>query len=281
VVKPALRKKVAGYLQERYRISTRRAAENACIARATMYYKKKSDPQVQSLRIAVRDAAVKRPRFGWRRILVLVKREGHHVGEFRLRRIYREEGLSLRQKSPKRRRSAVVRQPRNQATAPNDIWSMDFMHDRLSDGRKFRLFTVVDAFSRECVSLRVAYGFRSVDVITALRHAIAKRGKPRTLRCDNGSEFTSTEFDQWAYWNNIAIDFSRPGKPTDNAFAESFNGRVRQELLNPSWFDTLEQARREAGEWRRDYNEIRPHRSLGNKSPKEFVLARERDLASA
>lgn len=109
MVRPALRKKIAGYLQDRYRVSTRKAAQNSCIARATMYYKKKSDPQVQSLRIAIRDAASKRPRFGWRRILVLVKREGHHVGEYRLRRIYREEGLSLRQKSPKRRRSAVVR----------------------------------------------------------------------------------------------------------------------------------------------------------------------------
>jgi putative transposase len=281
VVRPALRKKVAGYLQECYRVSTRKAAQNACIARATMYYKKKSDPQVQSLRIAIRDVASKRPRFGWRRILVLVKREGHQVGEHRLRRIYREEGLSLRQKSPKRRRSAVVRQPKSVAKAPNEIWSMDFMHDRLSTGRKFRVLTVVDAFTRECIALEIAYGFKSMDVIVALRRAIARRGKPQTLRCDNGSEFTSTEFDQWAYWNKIAIDFSRPGKPTDNAHIESFNGRVRQELLNPSWFDTIEQARREAGAWRRDYNEIRPHRSLGNKSPKEFVLARERDLASA
>jgi putative transposase len=158
---------------------------------------------------------------------------------------------------------------------------MDFMHDRLSDGRKFRLLTVIDAFSRQCIALDVAYGFKSIDVVNVLRRAIARHGKPQTLRCDNGSEFTSTEFDQWAYWNNIAIDFSRPGKPTDDALVESFNGRVRQELLNPSWFDTLEQARREAGAWRRDYNEIRPHRSLGNKSPRDFILARERDLASA
>jgi len=280
-VKPALRKKVAGYLQDRYRVSTRKAALNACIARATMYYRKKSDPQVHSLRIAIRDAASKRPRFGWRRILVLVRREGHKVGETRLLRLYREEGLSLRKKSPKRRRSAIVRQPKSLAAAPNEIWSMDFMHDRLSNGRKFRLLTVIDAFSRECVALEIAYGFKSMDVIATLRRAIAKRGKPRTLRCDNGSEFTSTEFDQWAYRNNSTIDFSRPGKPTDNAHVESFNGRVRQELLNSSWFDTIEQARREAGAWRRDYNEIRPHRSLGNKSPKEFVLARERDLASA
>ncbi len=280
MVSPALRRTVASYLIERYRVSTRRAAENACIARRTLYYKKKSDPVVQSLRIVINDTALRRPRFGWRRILVLVRREGHHVGEYRLRRIYREEGLTLRQKSPKRHRSAVVRQPRALAIEPNDIWSMDFMHDRLSDGRKIRLLTIVDTFSRECVALEVAYGFRSHDVIAILRRVTAKRGKPTTVRCDNGSEFTSTEFDQWAYWNQIAIDFSRPGKPTDNAFIESFNGRVRQELLNPSWFDTLEQAQREAVSWRRDYNEIRPHRSLGNKSPKEFVLARERDLSN-
>ena len=280
-MKPALRKKVAGYLIERYRISTRRAAQNACIARRTLYYKQKSDPEVQSLRIAINDAALKRPRFGWRRILVLVRREGHHVGEFRLRRIYREEGLALRHKSPKRRRSAVVRQPRTTATTPNQIWSMDFMHDRLSDGRKIRLLTIVDTFTRECVALEVEHGFKSHDVISILRKVTAQRGKPSTLRCDNGSEFTSTEFDQWAYWNQITIDFSRPGKPADNAFIESFNGRLRQELLNPSWFDTLEQAKREAMAWRRDYNEIRPHRSLGNKSPKEFVMARKRDLASA
>ena len=107
------------------------------------------------------------------------------------------------------------------------------MHDRLSNGRKFRLLTVVDAFTRECIALEIAYGFKSMDVITALRRAIARRGKPQTLRCDNGSEFTSTEFDQWTYWNKITIDFSRPGKPTDNAHIESFNGRVRQEFAQP------------------------------------------------
>ena len=170
---------------------------------------KKSGPLVQSLRIAIRDAASKRPRFGWRRILVLVRRDGHQVGETRLLRLYREEGLSLRQKSPKRRRSAVVRQPKSVAAARNEIWSMDFMHDWLSNGRKFRLLTVVDAFTRECIALEIAYGFKSMDVITALRRAIARRGKPQTLRCDNGSEFTSTEFDRanWWAWPRCAADF--------------------------------------------------------------------------
>jgi putative transposase len=280
VVRPALRKKVAGYLQERYRISTRRAAEIARIARRTLYYKTKSDPIVESLRIAIKDAAAKRPRFGWRRILVLVRRDGHPVGEHRLRRLYREEGLSLRAKTPKRRRSAVVREQRMPATAPNQVWSMDFMHDRLIDGRKIRLLTIIDIFSRECVALRVAHEFKSAKVVDVLQRVTTKRGLPQTIRCDNGTEFTAQAFDQWAYWNKVKIDFSRPGKPTDNAFCESFNGRVRQELLNPSWFATLEQAQRAAAEWRRDYNEIRPHRSLGNKTPHEFVLARERDLTN-
>jgi len=245
-----------------------------------MYYRKQSDPVVEDLRIRIRDAAAKRPRFGWRRILVLVRRDGQRVGEYRLRRIYGEEGLSLRAKTPRRRRSAVVRQPRSEATALNQIWSMDFMHDRLTDGRTFRLLTIVDTFSRECLALDVRKTFTADDVIDVLRRVVAGRGVPKTIRCDNGTEFTATRFDQWAYWNRIEVDFSRPGKPTDNAFIESFNGRVRQELLNPSWFDTLEHARRDVAAWRRDYNEIRPHRSLGNKSPKEFVLARERDMAS-
>ena len=278
MVKPALRKNIAGYLIKNYQVSTRRAAENACVARATMYYRKKSDPEVATLRIAITDAALKRPRFGWRRILVLVRRGGQKVGEFRLRRIYREEGLSLRVKSAKRRRSALIRQPRTAAAEPNDIRSLDFMHDRLTDGTRFRLLTIVDTFTRECVALEAAYTFKSPDVVDVLRRVTKRYGKPKTLRCDNGSEFTSSEFDQWAYFNEVSIDFSRPGKPTDNAYIESFNGRVRQELLNASWFDTIEQARRETATWRSDYNEIRPHRSLGNKSPREFVLARERDL---
>lgn len=281
MVKPALRKKIAGYLVENYRVSTRRAAVNACVARGTLYYRKRSDPEVAALRIAINDAALKRPRFRWRRILVLVRRTGQQVEEFRLRRIYREEGLSLRVKSAKHRRSAVIRQPRTAASEPNEIWSLGFMHDRLTDGTKCRLLTIVDTLTRECIALEAAYSFKSHNVVDVLRRVTKKYGRPKTLRCDNGSEFTSSEFDQWAYVSEVAIDFSRPGKPTDNAYIESFNGRVRQEWLNASWFDTIEQARRQMAAWRSDYNEIRPHRSLDNKSPREFVLVRERDLQSA
>jgi putative transposase len=157
---------------------------------------------------------------------------------------------------------------------------MDFMHDRLADGRKIRLLTIVDVFTRECVALEVSYGFKSHDVVAVLRRVCAARAFPKTIRCDNGSEFVAEVLDQWAFWNRVELDFSRPGKPTDNAFAESFNGRVRAELLNPSYFETLAHARRAAGIWRHDYNEIRPHSTLGNRTPSEFALAARNRLIS-
>lgn len=149
------------------------------------------------------------------------------------------------------------------------------LHDRLANGRKIRLLTIVDNFSRECLSLDVAPGFKGSDVAQVLTRIVTERGRPLCIRCDNGPEFISKALDQWAYWNKVQLDFSRPGKPTDNAFIESFNGRVRQELLNASWFESLEQAREMTGTWRTEYNNHRPHRSLGNCSPAEFVRAHE------
>src|SRR6185437_11542784 len=137
----------------------------------------------------------------------------------------------LRPKQRKRRRSNVQRSVAVVALAPNEVWSMDFMHDRLADGSSYRLLTVVDNFTRECIALHPDLRLSSADVINVLNTAIRERGKPRAIRCDNGSEFASIAVDQWAYWNSIQMDFSRPGKPTDNAYCESFNGTVRKELL--------------------------------------------------
>ena len=141
--------------------------------------------------------------------------------------------------APRRRKSAMIRSERSVADVVNHTWSMDFMADNLADGRKIRLLTIVDNFSRECLALDVAAGFKGSDVAQALTRIVAERGRPRQIRCDNGPEFISKALDQWAYWNKVKLDFSRPGKPTDNAFIESFNGRVRQELLNASCFETL------------------------------------------
>jgi putative transposase len=275
VVKPARRRLLVGHLKDRYRISERRACAALRFCRASMRYRGKVSIQNQVLLARIKEIAAARVRYGFRRIHVLLKREGWSVNVKRLRRLYHQEGLSLRARAPKRRRSAQLRQPQYQPTAANEVWCMDFMHDRLAtpDRRPIRLLTVVDIFTRECLGLEVAYGFRARDVTSVLSRILARRGKPQAIRCDNGTEFTATAFDQWAYANSITIDYSRPGKPTDNAFIESFNGRVRQELLNACWFDTIESARRAARNWRHDYNVIRPHRSLGYKTPREFAAA--------
>lgn len=149
------------------------------------------------------------------------------------------------------------------------------MHDRLKGDspRKFRLLTIVDIFTPECLALRVASGFRAADVIHVLSRLVMARGGPTSIRCDQGTEFTAEALDQWAYNNRIELDFSRPGKPTDNAFIESFNSSVRKELLNPSYFETIEAARSAARVWRQEYNEFRPHSMLGNLTPKDFAVA--------
>ena len=241
-----------------------------------MRYEPKRNPFNEILRLRIKELAAARVRYGHRRITVLLRREGWNVNHKRVLRLYRLEGLSLRAKAPKRRRrSCMQRRVRIAATAPNHVWSMDFMHDRLVDERRrpFRLLTIVDIFTRECLALRVARGFKAQDVVETLSRLVLARGAPLAIRCDQGTEFTAEALDQWAYNNRIELDFSRPGKPTDNAFIESFNASVRKELLNTSWFDTLETARRAAHAWRREYNEVRPHRSLANKTPKAFADA--------
>jgi putative transposase len=275
VVKPARRRILVGHLQERYRVSMRRACMAMRFCRSSVYYRGKRVVLDETLRTRITEIASTRIRYGYRRIHVLLRREGWTVNVKRVHRLYRQEGLSLRAKAPKRRRSAQQRQPRALALRANQVWTMDFMHDRLAGDRGYnvRVLTVVDEFTRECLALEVAPSYRASDVIGVLTQLVKQRGAPQAIRCDNGAEFTATAFDQWAYWNQITIEFSRPGKPTDNAFIESFNGSVRKELLNASWFDTLDDARRALRAWRRDYNENRPHRSLANKTPQEFALA--------
>ena len=183
----------------------------------------------------------------------------------------REEGLAIRTKTPRRRRAAIIRQPRLIPTALNQSWAMDFMHDVLADGTKVRLLTLVDGFSRESLALEAGYGFKAAQVVDVLRRIVSQRGKPARIHCDNGPEFVSLQLDQWAYWNHVQLDFSRPGRPSDNAVCESFNNRVRQELLNPNWFKSLIDLQVQATAWRHDYNANHPHRSLGNLSPQEFA----------
>lgn len=257
----------------------RRACDLIRLNRSTYYCKSIAGPLNAILRERIKEIAAARVRYGYRRISVPLRREGFKINDKRPR-LYKQEGLSLRSKMPHRKRAATPRSQRFIPTGVNEVWSMDFMHDRLADNRAYRLLTIVDIFSRECVALEVASGFRSDDVVRVLQRVCRERGAPKVIRCDNGTEFVARPFDQWAFWNKVTLDFSRPGKPTDNAFIESFNGGVRRELLNPSYFETLEQARKAARIWRVEYNEFRPHSMLANKTPKEFAASIENQQRS-
>jgi putative transposase len=186
-------------------------------------------------------------------------------------------GLQLRNKSPKRKVKAKLREDRKEPARRNDVWAMDFVHDQLFDGRKARVLTMVDAFMRYSPAIEARFNWRGATVVDVLERVYQEIGYPRTIRVDQGPEFISKDLDLWAYQHDVVLDFSRPGKPTDNAFIESFNGKFRAECLNAHWFMSLEDAREKMEAWRRDYNEVRPHSAIGNKPPISLV---NRDDAS-
>lgn len=192
--------------------------------------------------------AAERPRWGYRRIHTLLRREGWAVNRKRVQRLYREP-----------------------LGRPNERWSLDFASDTLSNGRTFRCLTVLDEFSRECVAIHVAHSIPAVRVIDVLERLKEERGLPEIVITDNGSEFTSRAFDAWAYARGIKIEYIQPGKPVQNCFVESFIGSFRDECLNLHWFVSIHDARRTIEDWRKDYNRVRPHSLLGDLTPEEFV----------
>jgi len=225
----------------------------------------------------IKEITATRVHYGYRRVHVMLKREGWPDNHKRVYRLYQAEGLSLRLKRPKRNKSARLRQPKQIATAINQIWSMDFVADALFDGRRLRALTVVDNYTRESLAIDVGQNLKGDDVVNTLNRIATYRGLPTTIKVDNGSEFISKVMDKWAYERGVELDFSRPGKPTDNAKVESFNGRFRQECLNAHWFLSLDDAKTKIEEWRQYYNEARPHSALQWATPSEFARqARER-----
>ena len=213
-------------------------------------------------------------------IRVLLNREGWKVGKDLVYRLYKEEGLGLRKRPTGRRRAVVHRQERFRPTGPNQVWAMDFVTDQLSDGRRFRSLTVVDLYTRESLAIESGQSLRGEDVVRVLNRLKEIRGVPQVLFCDNGAEFTGQMMDLWAYRNGVKIDFSRTGKPTDNAFCESFNGTFRAECLDTNWFASLPEANQIIEAWRQEYNVSRPHRALADRTPAEFAsqIAASRDL---
>ncbi len=197
--------------------------------------------------------------------------EGWNVNHKRVYRIYCEEGLNLRRKRSKKHKRENIRVTMGNILNVNDCWGMDFVSDSTFQGQRFRILTIVDIFSRECLGLDVNQGIKGNDVVALLEQIKLLQGVPRRIRCDNGPEFVSTILDKWAYENEVELDFSRPGKPTDNAFVESFNGSLRDECLNTNWFLSLDDARNKIEAWRVDYNEYRPHSFLENRTPMDYA----------
>jgi len=269
---------VVHYLCSAYRVSQRRACRAAVIAESTLRYRSRREPRT-ALRLRIREIAQVRVGYGYRKILVLLKREGWDIGKKLVYRLYHEEGLTLRHKPRRRRFAATNRRERVKPKAPNEVWSLDFVADQLADGRRFRALTIVDVFTRESLAIEVGQSLKGDDVVRVLSRIGAQRAVPKTLFCDNGTEFTSQAMDLWAYHAGVRIDFSRPGKPTDNAYVESFNGTLRMECLDAHWFDSLAEAKAIIEAWRREYNESRPHRAHGERTPHEiaceFAASRE------
>lgn len=245
------------------------------------WYKRSTARDQSALRLRIREIAQARPRFGYTRIHVMLRREGWPVNKKRVYRWYRLEGLQLRMRVRRRKHMCLHRGPVPQAQRTDERWSMDFVHDQLFDGRPFRMLTVVDQFSRQSPSIEPRRSFSGHDVVAALDQAIARSGTPVSITVDHGTEFTSRALEDWAWRRGVKLDFIHPGKPTENGHIESFNGRLRDECLNVMQFTSLQDANEKIEAWRIDYNQHRPHSSLGNLTPSEFVRKRQEYRPSA
>ncbi len=261
-------------MRETFQISVRRACWLAGFSRAA-WYKPSTARDQSALRMRIRELAMARPRFGYNRIHILLRREGWRVNKKRVRRLYRLEGLQVRMRVRRRKHMALHRGPAPTPTGPHQRWSMDFVHDQLFDGRPFRVLTVVDQWSRQSPILEVGFSLTGRDVVAALERITATTGLPVSITVDHGTEFMSKALEAWAFYRGVQLDFTRPGKPTDNSHIESFNGRLRDEHLNVHQFLSLADAKAKIEAWRNDYNQRRPHGSLGHLTPNEFIRHRQ------
>jgi putative transposase len=266
-----VRRKLARWAQEAYRISERHAARLVELAISTLRYRSRKVFD-EVLRRRLRELAGTHVRYGYRRLTVLLRREGWHVNAKRIYRLYREEELIVRTKQrrklARRQRAATT----TMAARANQCWSMDFVSDKFADGRSFRILTVIDQFTRECVVLEADRSMTGRKVAEALEQAGVERGAlPESITVDNGSEFSGRALEAWAMAHTVQLCFIRPGRPVENGFIESFNGRLRDECLNVEWFSSLDDARQKLAKFREHYNHQRPHSSLADLAPAAFA----------
>jgi putative transposase len=272
MVRPAVCRQAVGLVQAELEMSQRQACRALGVSRSSMRYQS-IRPVPTELLEKLKALASRWPRRGYRYLYTLLRREGRRINHKRVYRLYRAEGLTVRTKRRKRM-AAAPRLALPPPSRPNERWSMDFVSDVTANGRRFRVFAIVDDFTRKSIALVVDSSFSGARLARELRELGARDGLPTTLVCDNGPEFTSKALDQWAFGSKVTLHFIRPGKPTENAFIESFNGRFRDECLNAQWFNDLDDARRVIAAWRNDYNDVRPHSSLDGRTPSEY----ERDF---
>jgi len=264
------------YTVESFGLSIRRSCRLVGVCRATYAYRLR-DKGDGLLRVRLRELAEQRRRFGCPRLHVMLKRESLVINHKRTERIYREEGLSLRLKKRKKK-AAVLRVMLPQAEYADQRWSMDLAADSTLAGRRFRALAIVDDYSRECPAIEVDSSIPGARVVDVLERLAETRELPEVITVDNGPEFAGKTLDEWAYRRGIKLNFIRPGKPVENAYAESFIGRLRDECLNENWFASVKEAKDIIETWRRDYNEVRPHSSLDDLSPREFIENTEKTL---
>lgn len=266
---PQVQREVVKHLTEQKKLKTQRALKLVGMHSSTFYYKTQSPKDDEPLKLKLIELSQKRVRWGFPMLLTLMKREGFMDNHKRVHRIYCEANLQIRKRVKKKIRDLRLVLPK--VVRPNQRWSMDFVHDQLSSGRRFRCFNLVDDFTHECILIKVDHSLKSEKLVAVLNMIKLYRSLPEEIVCDNGPELISQNMDIWAYQNKVKLKFIQPGKPTQNAFVESFNGKFRNECLSQHWFEDIEIARKEIEEWRIDYNENRPHRSLKMQTPNEFA----------
>lgn len=272
MVSPQAKREAVTVLMTERHFGVTRACGLADISRSLYRYRSRR-PACPELRDRIGEIAAVKRRYGYRRVYLRLRREGWEVNRKRVYRLYREAGLAVRRRKRKRI-GQVERKPLPKPMTANLSWSMDFVADGLADGRRLRCLNIVDDCTRECLAIEVDTSITGSRVKSVMERLADKRGLPRSITVDHGPEFEGQVLDSWAYQSNVQLSFIRPGKPNENAYIESFNGKFRDECLNDHWFTTMEQARRIIEAWRIEYNTERPHSSLGNLTPEEFARSK-------
>ena len=277
VLKPAERKECAEVLKEQYGMSIRQACSVVMISRSLFYYQEKKSSDDELILTVLNKFAELHPTYGFWKMYNIMRSKGAKWNHKKVYRVYTELKMNIRRKM-KRRLPERVKQPLNVPEKPNQVWSLDFMTDTMHSGRKFRVLNIIDDFNREALTMISDVSITSARVVNELQMLCDEKGKPEQIRTDNGPEFISLALRDWCSKNNVEHVFIQPGKPTQNAFVERFNGSYRRDILNAFIFTNLAEVRFMTNEWMENYNTERPHDSLGNLSPKQFLLKHQPEL---